>query len=177
MTSKTESAPPRPLSRLVATLVAGATALSLLAATAVPARADDSGEQLAKALLAAIAIGAIVHQVDKNKRRAEAPVEVRDPRGLRLPRVCAIEVTGNRRNTTVYGERCLREEGVRARLPRHCAFEARIYGKTERLYPETCLREAGFRAGGRDDRPRWRDDHRRPSDHWERDHRDWRYQY
>lgn len=141
----------RPFRRLVLALTAGAMAMSLMAATALPARADDSGDRIAKAIVAAIAIGAIANAIEKDKRRTPRvdPVPVHRPRVSVLPDTCAIEVMGQRRNVTVYPERCLRREGVSGRLPAHCAREARIYGRTDRIYSETCLLDAGFRVRSR----------------------------
>jgi hypothetical protein len=151
---------PRPLARIGASLTVAVTVLALLVSSAVPARANDD---LAKAVVAAIAIGAIVHSIDKGRAKADpVPEQMRSPR---VPAVCALEVAGPRRDITVYAERCLRREGFDFRLPRHCAREARIFGRPDRIYTESCLREAGFRVGGGRD-------HRRDRD-WDRPRRDW----
>ena len=147
----------RPMRRLVATLTAGVTALSLMLASAVPAHADRQSDNIAKALVAALAIGAIVHSIDKNRTPAPAPTPVRSPR---VPSVCAIEVSGARRDVTFYPERCLRREGFTYRLPRDCAIDIRIRGRVDRAYGERCLRDAGFRVGGQDRRDDWRRDDR-----------------
>lgn len=137
---------PQPLRRVAGTLIAAFTVLALMAASALPARADRAGDNLAKAVVAAIAVGAIVHSIDKGRAKPapvpQPPVQVRNPR---VPSVCAIEISGARRNVTVYPERCLRREGFAYRLPRQCAHEARIFGRTDRVYAEDCLRNAGFR--------------------------------
>lgn len=142
---------PRPLRRLLATLAAGVTALSLMLATAVPAHADRRSDDLAKAVAAAIALGLIVHSIDRG--RAD-PAPVATPvRHRAVPAVCAVEVRGARRDRVVYPERCLRREGFEARLPRDCAVHIRIRGREDRAYGERCLLDAGFRiGGGRDDR-------------------------
>ncbi|MBN2631822.1 MAG: hypothetical protein JXR75_14930 [Rhodobacteraceae bacterium] len=142
-----------PLRRAAVVLTAAATALALMTATALPAHADRASDNLAKALVAALAIGAIVNSVDKGRAHAappyapvhQPPREVRSPR---VPSVCAIEISGARRAVTVYPERCLRREGFDARLPRQCAHEARVFGRTDRVYGEDCLRDAGLRVGG-----------------------------
>lgn len=153
----------RPLARIGASLTVAVTVLALLVSSAVPARADRASDNLAKAVVAAIAIGAIVHSIDKGRARAApVPEQVRSPR---VPSVCALEVSGPRRDITVYAERCLRREGFDYRLPRHCAREARIFGRPDRIYTEACLRDAGFRVGGGRD-------HRRDRD-WDRPRRDW----
>lgn len=149
--------------RLVATLTAGVTALSLMIASAVPAHADRRSDNLAKAVVAAIAIGAIVNSIDKGRAQPApvqpAPDPVRSRRAV-VPSVCAIEVQGARRNFIAYPERCLRREGFRAHLPQHCAISLRDHRRTFVAYGERCLKEAGFRiGGGREDRGRrgdWR---------------------
>mgnify|MGYP001313687947 CR=1 FL=1 len=163
--ARTAKADTRPSPRRVAGMfTAAAAALSLVLATALPARAGDRGEDLAKALIAALVIGAIIHETKKDNR-APAPVPVPEPTRkkkkkkdkwhseARIPAVCALQFEGERRSVTVYPERCLLREGVSRKLPRYCANEARIYGDWDRIYSERCLREAGFRlpADPRDD--------------------------
>ena len=138
--------------RFAGALTAGAAALALVLAAALPARAGDK-DDLAKALVAALVIGAIVHEtkkddyvappapapepVFKKKKRKHPPV---------IPSVCALEFEGEHRSVTVYPEQCLTEMGV-SHLPRHCAKKARIYGEWDRIYGARCLREAGFLLG------------------------------
>lgn len=143
--------------RLVAVIAAGATALGLLASTAVPARAD--GDDLAKALAALAIVGIIANEAKKSRERDRAraqqhynpypqhyqPQPTRHPR---VPSVCAIEISGNSGTATVYGESCLREQGFNFRLPEYCARTARIYGRNDRIYSDQCLRDAGFRVAG-----------------------------
>ena len=137
---------PRPLKRLMAILAAGVTALSLMVASAVPAHADRQSDNLAKALAAAVAIGIIVHSV--NKGRAHPAPVITPVRRAVVPAICAIEISGARRDRVIYPERCLRREGFDARLPRDCAIHVRIHGREDRAYGERCLRDAGFRIGG-----------------------------
>lgn len=146
---------PRSISRrLVATIAAAATALGLLAGTAIPARADS--DDLAKALAALAIVGIIASQANKNRNRAQAqqpidPYPQHRPQNTRQPRVpsvCAIEISGNSGTAVVYGESCLRDEGFDYRLPQYCARTARIYGRNDRIYSDQCLRDAGFRVGG-----------------------------
>jgi hypothetical protein len=136
----------RPVRRILTVLTAAATALALMTATALPAHADRSSDNLAKAVVAAVAIGAIVHSIDKGRAKPapvpQPPIQVRS---ARVPSACAIELSGARRNITVYPERCLRREGFNYRLPRHCATDARVFGRVDRVYSEDCLRNAGFR--------------------------------
>lgn len=150
---------PRPTARnagrrLVAIVAAAATALGLLAGTAIPARADNN--DLAKALAALAIVGIIAQQANKNRPRNAPPVyQPYDPyqpapqpqptRAPRVPAACAIEISGNSGTATVFGERCLREEGFTYRLPQYCARQARIYGQNDRIYSDQCLRDAGFR--------------------------------
>ena len=142
--------------RLVAVVAAAATALGLLASTAIPARADN--DDLAKALAALAIVGIIAHETKKSRERERAraqqhhnpppqyhPQPARQPR---VPSVCAIEISGNSGTATVYGERCLRDEGFNFRLPQYCARTARIYGQSDRIYSDQCLRDAGFRVAG-----------------------------
>lgn len=140
--------------RLIAVVAAAATALGLLAGTAIPARAD--GDDLAKALAALAIVGIIAQQANRNRNRPPVyqpydPYPQPQPQPTRAPRVpatCAIEITGNSGTATVFGERCLRDQGFDWRLPRHCARSARIYGQDDRIYSDQCLRDAGFRVGG-----------------------------
>lgn len=155
-----------PLSRLVAGLTAIVMALALVAATSTPARADRQSDNLAKALAAIAVIGIIANQASKD--RGDDRVDVHQPprpdrprydppRGghghgkpPRVPSACAIEIdSAHSRTVTVFGERCLREEGFSARLPQDCARSVRIYGQRDRIYSEQCLRDAGFRIGRR----------------------------
>lgn len=149
-----------PLKKLMTGLTAAAVAVSLLAASAVPSRADQRGDDLAKALAAALILGAIVNGIDNNNAPKPTPHPTPKPKPTKQPRVpgiCAIEIDstergdhrGDRnrdrnRTVTVYSERCLRSEGFNYRLP-NCARDIRIYGKRDRIYSEQCLRDAGFR--------------------------------
>lgn len=127
--------------RFAACVTAAATAVALVLATALPARADRQGDDLAKALLGILVIGGIVSQLDKTDR--DSPPKYTSAT-RRVPAVCAIQISGKRRDVTVYPESCLRQHGVK-RLPDQCGNDARIYGKRDRIYGEDCLREAGFR--------------------------------
>jgi hypothetical protein len=135
-------------------LTAGAAAMSLLLGAALPARAADK-DDVAKALIAALVVGAIVHELNdkddrprveptpqpqpvwqKKKRRDHVPV---------IPAACAERIRGEWRSGTVYSERCLRDHGVTAKLPRHCAKKVHSWEGRDRFYSERCLREAGFK--------------------------------
>lgn len=133
--------------RFAAMVTGGAAALALVLATAIPAKADKK-DDLAKALIAALVVGAIAHEL-KDKERP-APVPVPEPvKNKRVPSVCAISIDGADRTVTLYPESCLRAEGFDYRLPRGCANGATIYGERDRVYSAQCLRDAGFRVTGR----------------------------
>lgn len=139
--------------RLGWAVTAGAAAVSLILASAIPARAGDRKEDLAKALIAALVVGAIIHETRKDDSPTPPPVvPVPEPVHKKkrkhppvIPNVCALEFEGEHRSVTVYPESCLLDQGVQDRLPRHCARNARIYGSWDRIYGEKCLRDAGFK--------------------------------
>lgn len=132
---------PQPLRRVAAALAAAVTVLALLVTSALPARAASG----VRTEVTPLTVAAIVPPVDAG-RTLHAPaqplVQVRSPR---VPAVCALQISGARRDVTVYPERCLRRVGFDYRLPRHCAYQARIHGRTDRVYAQDCLRNAGFR--------------------------------
>ena len=134
--------------RFAAMLTGGAAALALVLATAIPARADKN--DLTKALIAALVVGVIAHELKDNKKPAPAPLPEPEPvKSKRVPSVCAISIDGADRSVTLYSEGCLREEGFDYRLPRDCANSATIFGERDRVYSAQCLRDAGFRITGR----------------------------
>ncbi len=144
--------------RLAGIITGGAVALSLVLATALPAKAGGRNDDLAKALIAALVVGAIIHETRKDDKPAPAPAP--DPvhkkkkkkkhDSARVPAACGLQFEGERRDVTVYPESCLLDHGMTRHLPRHCAREARIFGEWDRIYGEKCLREAGFRLPSRD---------------------------
>jgi hypothetical protein len=133
--------------RKLATIITGAAAvMALVLATAMPARADKN-DDLVKALIAALVIGALVHEANKDDPKpVPAPQPVRQPR---VPQVCAIQIDGAETSVTVYPESCLKEKGFDHRLPRGCSHEARIFGQKDHIYGVQCLRDAGFQVSGR----------------------------
>lgn len=140
----------RTRNRLFALLIAAATALALVLASAVPARADRNKDDVLKALAAIAAIALISKAVkDKKRRHTPAPPVPTPVQMPRVPGVCAIEIGSGRGSVTGYAERCLREEGFNYRLPTGCATSIRIYGRADRFFPEQCLRDAGFRTPNR----------------------------
>lgn len=135
--------------RFAAIVTGGAAALALVLATAIPAKADKK-DDLAKALIAALVVGAIAHELTDKGKPAPVPAPVPEPvKNKRVPSVCAISIDGAERSVTLYPESCLRAEGFDYRLPRGCANGATIYGERDRVYSAQCLRDAGFRVSGR----------------------------
>ena len=135
--------------RFAAILTGGAAALAFVLATAIPAKADRK-DDLAKALIAAIVVGTIAHELKDRKRPTPTPAPLPEPvNSKHVPSVCAISIEGTERSVTLFPESCLRREGVTNRLPRGCGNTATIYGKRDRVYSSQGLRDAGFRVPGR----------------------------
>jgi hypothetical protein len=130
--------------RVAAMITGGAAALALVLATAIPARAEKN--DLTKALIAALVVGAIAHELNDKDKPAPLPEPVKTKR---VPAVCAISIDGAERSVTLFPESCLRKQGFDYRLPRYCANGATIFGKRDRIYSAQCLRDAGFRLPGR----------------------------
>ncbi len=156
-TSHPRCSPPR---KFAAGVTVAAAVAALVLSTALPARAGPDRDDIAKALLAVLVIGAIAHEAKKADEPAPAPEaagmgDVDDrfrpdrDRHERIPRVCAIEIEGNHRSVELYAESCLRSEGVRGPLPRDCASRAFIFGERDRVYGVDCLPDAGFRVDRR----------------------------
>jgi hypothetical protein len=136
--------------RFAAMLTGGAAALAVVLATTIPAKAEKN--DLAKALIAALVVGAIAHELTDKDKPVPLPVPLPEPEpasSKRVPSVCAISIDGAERSVTLYPESCLRSEGFKSRLPRGCANTATIYGERDRVYSAQCLRNAGFRVSGR----------------------------
>lgn len=147
---------PRRFRSLANTVTAGAVALSLILGTAVPVQAGGK-DDLAKAIIAALILGAIIHSTNDGHaapvpppRPHPYPQPQPQPRP-RVPAVCAIEIGGygNGAVRRVFSGNCLQREGFPYALPQRCASEARIYGQWDRIYGAQCLRDAGFRVSGR----------------------------
>ena len=143
-----------PARRFVAALAAAATAMALMTAAAVPARASTESDNFAKAIAALAAIAIIGSTINDNNRRGKV-VSPRQPdrddhrsRVQTLPEQCAVEIRGNRRNQTLYVERCLRRSGIDRRLPQQCATTVNLRGRSVTAFPENCLLNAGFRTEG-----------------------------
>lgn len=143
--------------RLATVATAAAAAVALLLSAALPARAETDGDDLAKALVAAVVIGAIAS--DARQKEAPAPLPAPEPvfdkkHGKdRVPAVCAIEFEGDHRTVTVYSENCMLDSGLRRKLPYRCGRDARIFGQYDTVFSEKCLREAGFVLPGRHGKP------------------------
>jgi hypothetical protein len=129
--------------RFAGMITGGAVALALILATAIPAKAERN-EDLAKALIAALAIGALAHELREDDDR-----DRESGRQPRLPWACAISIEGAKRSVTFISENCLRREGFDRRLPRDCASSAAVLGKRDRVYSAQCLRAAGYRIADR----------------------------
>lgn len=133
--------------RFASLLTAAAVALALVLGAVLPARADKK-DDLAKALIAALVVGAIVKGLDDTPKAR--PVIVPEPvKSRRVPAVCAITIDGAKNSVTLFSESCLVGEGFGNRLPQNCANTARIFGRNDRVYSADCLRDAGFRVSGR----------------------------
>lgn len=131
--------------RFATLLTGGAVALALVIGAAMPAKADKK-DDLAKALIAALVVGAIAHELN-DKPKPQPEVEpVKRPK---VPSVCEISINGAERSVSLYSENCLRDEGFDYRLPRGCANSAKVFGRSDRVYSAQCLRDAGFRVSGR----------------------------
>jgi hypothetical protein len=130
--------------RFATLLTGGAVALALVLGAAMPAKADKK-DDLAKALIAALVIGTIAHEL-KDDDDDRKPKPAKSPR---VPSVCEISIDGAQRSVSLYSESCMRREGFDYRLPRGCANGARIFGRSDRVYSAQCLRDAGFRVSGR----------------------------
>ncbi len=149
------------LRRFTATVAAAATAMALLTAAAVPARAGQDSDDFAKAIAALAAIAIIGTAINKKDNDRRPPAHVVNPpkhghyspprnqRASILPAQCAVQIRGRRQSETVYPENCLRRAGIDRRLPQHCevTIQGRGHGRT--AYEENCLLNSGFREQGR----------------------------
>lgn len=152
------------LKRMGKALTSVVLAGSLVIGSAAPSLADKRGDNLAKALGAALVLGLILN-ANKKSHAEPAPAPAPPPKPKpqpqprpwpqhqqysaipRVPAVCAISIDSNDgRPVTMFSESCLRDEGFDYRLP-DCARPIRIYGQRDYVYSEQCLREAGFRIG------------------------------
>lgn len=145
--------------RFAATLAATAAALAIMTAAAMPARADNRSDDVAKALaaIAAVAIiGSALRDNDNDDRRATPAHSPRykqdrqrNHRATILPNQCAVEIRGRRHSSVAYTERCLRRAGIDRRLPRQCEVAIQMRGRDRTAYDRDCLLDSGFRTQGR----------------------------
>lgn len=153
-------------SRIIATVLAGA--LALTAATTSPASALDQGERnrLALGLGALAIIGAIASQNgnssggyvdrddnrwddrwdDRNGRRHDRG---RDNRNW-LPAGCQFNVKTRHGTQSVLGKSCLIQSDIRVgRLPDACEFDIRTNRGQRTVYGSRCLQNQGYRIEAR----------------------------
>ena len=76
--------------RFATLMTGGAVAFALVLGAALPAKADKK-DDLAKALIAALVVGAIAHELKDKPKPAPAPEPVKQPR---VPGVCEIAIDG-----------------------------------------------------------------------------------
>ena len=88
--------------RFATILTGGAVAIALLLGAAMPAKAEKK-DDLAKALIAALVVGAIAHELKDDDRNKPEPVKHK-----RVPSVCEISIDGAQRSVSLYSENCLR---------------------------------------------------------------------
>jgi hypothetical protein len=147
-TAKLDAPHPRTaIKRFTATLVATATALALMTAAAIPARAD-SGD-IAKVIAGVATIAIIAKALEKDKAKAEP---VHDPRpgnghGYGHDRPRPGQGYGHQKPRPGHGYgRPPRQEAHAPRLPGVCAFTFDQGRRSNTVYSERCLRREGFEA-------------------------------
>jgi hypothetical protein len=150
------------------TLAASTLALSLALSpiTATPAAAGPDGEDLARAAIGLLIIGAIAsaardntrdERADRDQYRPVEPIHGRVDRGgngrghdrdrhhaAALPQDCVLQVRTSRGTSDAYGRRCVERAGFRT-LPAACAFDVQDRGRTRTVYGSRCLSEYGYR--------------------------------
>lgn len=159
-------------SRLIATVTAAT--LAFTSALATPVFADDRSKDALKVLLGAAAIGLVINEVNKNKRKKEQQQaaqtrrhdEWQDERWKRpskyghrnrwIPAECVFSIRGDDRRrghdrrSDVVSARCLNEYGINRRIPERCAFDINTRWGNRTVYGARCLRDHGFKiADGR----------------------------
>lgn len=133
-------------SRIIAAVAAGAVALSTALAT--PAAAWSEREQNAlAAILGALAVGAIINDLDKDNNKRRHPPRNEPVRARVIPGECVYQVRTNRGMRDVVSPRCMDEFGLAHRLPAECAFDVRVKGKNRTVYGPRCLGQYGWRVG------------------------------
>jgi hypothetical protein len=133
------------LRTITSAVAAAALAVSGLAASATPARANDD---LVRLLAGATAIVIIAHALrDRDDRRTHRHVQRYQPLPpVALPRHCAIEIRSrDHGRRTYFGADCLRDAGIRTwRLPDRCEATLRTNRGSRTVYDADCLRRAGY---------------------------------
>jgi hypothetical protein len=145
-------------------LAVTATVLALSPVATVPAKAAETRDIIG-AIIGIAAIGAIAHQISKNRKEQRGQPDRRktyddrrqwrhdDRRGHGngyrqarvLPGQCLRVLDGGRQDGIVFPERCLWQSGVRRdRLPRHCETQIQTYRGPVDVYPARCLARAGW---------------------------------
>lgn len=128
----------------IALAMASAVALTGFAAT--PARADS--EDIAKALLGLLVIGAIVNAVDDDD---PAPATRRGSwrQNRVLPRACLRPFETRRGTRYGFGERCIENRVGHIRLPDECERRGENRrGRIRTFYGERCMARRGYRVSG-----------------------------
>ena len=156
------------------TLAATALALSLAVSpmTATPAAAAPDGEDLARAAIGLLIIGAIASAARDNDRDDHAdrgqyrPIEPAHGRGhgwnngrgngradgrgrdwrhaSALPQACVLQIRTAHGTSDAYGRRCVERAGFRT-LPAACAFDVQDRGRSRTVYGARCLSDFGYR--------------------------------
>ncbi|OYX42464.1 MAG: hypothetical protein B7Z02_12215 [Rhodobacterales bacterium 32-67-9] len=158
-------------SRLIATVTAAA--LALTTAMASPVAAGDRDKKVLTLLLGAAAVGLLINEANKNKKRGAPPVTRTDDtygygngygyayrdddehgkkwrerdrrRQAIIPSQCVYTLYATRGPRDVVSGRCLQDIGVARRLPQHCAFDVNTDWGRRTVYGMRCLQENGFR--------------------------------
>ena len=149
-------------------LIAIATAASLVLSSAIvtPAAAmSDRDRQALTLLLGVAAVGLIINESNKKKRRREAEVQrsYNDDRDIywdsdrnrrksherlrnrNIPAQCVFSVRGRKGPRDVVSSRCMNEYGMSRRLPSECALDIDSGWGSRTVYGANCLRRNGFR--------------------------------
>lgn len=148
-------------SRFTTGIAAAAVAFTTIAP--LPAAAmDDKDRKVLTLLLGAAALGVILNNANKDRRK-QAPQVTRhdddypdygdgywrpghDRRHFRtVPAQCVFTLRGTRGPRDVVSGRCLEEFGLRRELPAECAFDIDAGWGSRRVYGTRCLRENGYR--------------------------------
>jgi len=147
--------------------VLSATAITITAFGAVPARADgDDVRRALGILLGAAIVGKIIHDSEKRDRSVTRYVEPQHGHRIKpqayprakpqtqhrragrklLPSKCFRSFDTRRGRVVMFGQRCLQKNFAHAhRLPQSCARKARTQRGVRYGYDARCLRDAGYR--------------------------------